>query len=356
MVTISLCMIVKNEESVLGRILAQMKEIADEIIIVDTGSADKTKEIARQYTDKIYDYAWRQDFAAARNFACSKATMDYWMWLDADDVITENEQQKLLKLKKLLNTSADVVMMRYLTGFDENGDVTFSCYRERLFKNHSGFLWEGRVHEAVTPRGNILYVPIAIEHRKINGGDPNRNLNIYQEMLLAGEALAPRHRYYYGRELFTHNQFSEAADYFTSVIDDPTAWIENRIEACLLLARCRERLGQTSQRLEALAKSFFFCAPRAEICCEIGRLLMEHGNYSAAIFWYHAAFDQKPSQTNHGFIETDSYDFLPAVQLCVCFDRLDNREQAIFWHQEAKKRKPNSPIIKYNDDYFSRTG
>ena len=71
--SISLCMIVKNEEAVLGRILEQMKEVADEIIIVDTGSTDQTKAIAGQFTDLIYDFPWQQDFAAARNFACSKA-------------------------------------------------------------------------------------------------------------------------------------------------------------------------------------------------------------------------------------------------------------------------------------------
>ena len=73
----SLCMIVKNESRTLARCLDSLKDIMDEIIIVDTGSTDDTKKIASRYTTKIYDYEWSDDFAAARNFAFSKAVGDY---------------------------------------------------------------------------------------------------------------------------------------------------------------------------------------------------------------------------------------------------------------------------------------
>ena len=75
MITISLCMIVKNEEQVLSSCLDSLAGLMDEIIIVDTGSCDRTREIATRYTDKIYDYIWKDDFADARNFAFSKASL-----------------------------------------------------------------------------------------------------------------------------------------------------------------------------------------------------------------------------------------------------------------------------------------
>ena len=74
MITLSLCMIVKDEEDVLGRCIDSVKSIVDEIIIVDTGSVDATKDIAKSYTDKVYDFKWIDDFSAARNFSFSKAT------------------------------------------------------------------------------------------------------------------------------------------------------------------------------------------------------------------------------------------------------------------------------------------
>ena len=83
MITISLCMIVKNEADVLRRCLVSIADLMDEIIIVDTGSTDRTKEIASEFTDRIYDYVWQDDFAAARNFAFSKASMEYIYSADA---------------------------------------------------------------------------------------------------------------------------------------------------------------------------------------------------------------------------------------------------------------------------------
>ena len=72
MISIGLCMIVKNEEAVLRRILTPMSKLVDKIYICDTGSVDKTKEIAREFTDEVYDFLWSDDFSAARNFITEK--------------------------------------------------------------------------------------------------------------------------------------------------------------------------------------------------------------------------------------------------------------------------------------------
>ena len=87
--TLGICMIVRDEEETLVRCLDGIKDIADEIVIVDTGSRDSTRDIAARYTDRVYDFVWCDDFSAARNFSFSLATTDYVMWLDADDVVAE---------------------------------------------------------------------------------------------------------------------------------------------------------------------------------------------------------------------------------------------------------------------------
>ena len=131
MISIGLCMIVKNEEAVLRRILTPMSKLVDKIYICDTGSVDKTKEIAREFTDEVYDFLWKDDFSAARNFITEKADTDYWMWLDADDILDEKNLKKLKLLKASLDKKTDVVMMEYAVGFDTDGKATFSYYRER---------------------------------------------------------------------------------------------------------------------------------------------------------------------------------------------------------------------------------
>ena len=102
MITISLCMIVKNEEEVLERCLNSLKGLMDEIIIVDTGSTDSTKEIAARYTDKIYDFSWCDDFAAVRNFSFSKATQEYIYAPDADEVLDDTNRRRFMMLKAAL--------------------------------------------------------------------------------------------------------------------------------------------------------------------------------------------------------------------------------------------------------------
>ena len=115
LIGISLCMIVKNEERVLARCLNSVLRAVDEIITVDTGSADKTKEIAARYSDKVFDFEWCDDFSAARNFAFSKAERDYILWLDADDVLLPPDLEKLIDLKQSAEKSVNAFYMRYNT-------------------------------------------------------------------------------------------------------------------------------------------------------------------------------------------------------------------------------------------------
>lgn len=351
MITFSLCMIVKNEESVLGRILEPMREIADEIILVDTGSSDRTKEIAGKYTEKIFDYPWQQDFAAARNFACSRASCQYWMWLDADDMITPDNQKKLLRLKQTMQPSADVIMMKYLTGFDESGRASLCYYRERLLKNDGRFRWEGKVHEAVVPSGVIVWEPIEIEHRKLGAGDPDRNLNIYEAILREGGTLEPRHQYYYGRELCAHGRYGEAAEVLEHFLAEPDGWKENRIDACLQLALCREALGDPEGGLRELFRSFLYDLPGAEACCEIGRRMMVWEKWAQAAFWYEQAL-RAPGERPGAFVRQECREYLPYIQLCVCYDRLGEHERAYSFHEKTRALRPDAPEVRSNQQYF----
>jgi len=352
MITISLCMIVRDEEAVLERCLQSASGIWDELIIVDTGSADSTKEIAARYTDQVYDFQWIDDFSAARNFSFSKAGMEYCLWLDADDVLSQENKSKFLELKKTLSTDIDVVMMRYNTAFDESGAPIFSYYRERLIRNLADWRWKGRVHEAIVPKGNVLYSEISIEHRKLGEGDRNRNLRIYEKQIAAGTALSPREQYYYGRELFAHGKTEEAVHVFETFLNERDAWLENKIDACRQLANCLFALNRKEEGVQALFRSFAYSLPRAEICCDIGRYFLQENCLEEAAYWYESALQSKQNPRTGGFTEPDSSGYLPAIQLCVCYDRMGEYQKAYECNELAGQYRPDSAAYQHNKRYF----
>lgn len=352
MPAISLCMIVKNEEVHIARCLDSVADLVEEIIIVDTGSTDRTVEIASHYTEKIYSYAWTDDFADARNYSFSKASMDYCMWMDADDILEETQKEKFLQLKQTLSPDTDIVMMRYNTSFDEAGRPSFSYFRERWIRNCTRYRWLGAVHEVVTPNGRVIYSDIAISHKKLNGGDAERNLRIYRKMIAEGKLLDPRQQYYYGRELYYHKQYEEAVSVFEQFLLLEEGWIENKIEACLVCANCYYRLGQEQAALHALLRSMSFDLPRAELCCEIGKHFLEHGNFQNAVYWYKTALSIPKNEYSGGFILPDCYDYIPFLQLCVCYDKLGDRQKAREYNEMAGTCKPYSQAYLYNKQYF----
>ncbi len=351
MITISLAMIVKDEEAVLDRCLACAAPCVDEIIIVDTGSSDRTIEIAEKYTKHIYHYVWNDDFASARNEAFSHATQDYILWLDADDIIIEHEQAKLLDLKQSLSPDIDIVMMKYHVAFDQGNRPTYSYYRERLIRNHHGFYWSGKIHEAINIQGKIIYSQIAIHHKKIKQNDSMRNLRIL-ETLHEQQQLSARERYYYAKELYEHAQYEKALIQLDQFMNEKDAWIENKIDACRIKGHCLSVLQKKTAALSAYFESFIYTLPRAEILCDIGFLYLQEENYASAIYWYQLALCAEKNEMSGAFIQPDCYDFIPYVQLCVCYDKLKDSAKAIYYHQQAALLKPNDPIIVKNNSYF----
>lgn len=352
MITISLCMIVKNEEDVLARCLESSKNIADEIIIVDTGSNDKTKKIAAKYTDKVFDFTWVEDFSKARNFAFSKATKDYQMWLDADDVITEENVKKILELKKMLDPSIDIVTFKYNTHFDELGNPILTSTRGRLFKRDKEYLWNDPVHEYITLKGNIYHAEdIFISHRKEHNYT-DRNLKIYQKQIKEGKQLSPRSTYYYARELMDNKRFEEAIYYFESFLDSNLGWIEDNICSCFNLYTCCTNLKNTDKAFSSLCKSFKYAPPRAEICCCFGYYYKEKKDFANAISWFLLATKlEKPNII--GFILNDYWDFIPFIELSLCYYNINDITNAMLYNKEAEKIKPNSNIVIQNHTFFS---
>lgn len=350
--TLSLCMIVKNEEDVIGRCLDCVSDLFDEIIIVDTGSEDNTMEIVKKYTKNIYYFKWIEDFAEARNYSFSKATKDYIMWLDADDIILDKDKEKIKDLKMNMDKSIDMVMMKYNTQFDSNENVTFSYYRERIFKKSKNFRWIGEIHEVIPLTGNIIYSDAAISHKKLKQNEPNRNLRIFENMIANGKELDPRQQFYYARELYYNERYEDAIKTFNNFLDSGKGWVENCINACQDLSYCYYAIGDSNKAINACFKSFEFDEPRAEICCDIGEYFLEREKYNQAIFWYKLALTRKINETSGGFILSDCYNFIPYIQLCLCYFRIGDIKKSKEYNDKAASIKPNDSSVIYNKNYF----
>lgn len=353
MSSISLCMIVKNEEDVLERCLESVQSVVDEIIIVDTGSCDSTIAIAKKFTDNIYHFTWCDDFAKARNYSFSKATKDYIMWLDADDIITLENQKRLIDLKKQLALEPhDIIMAKYHIRFDENDIPTYSYFRERIVKRDKNYQWISPIHEVIDGHGKTLYSDFSISHKKIHPSDSNRNLRIFEKMKKNKVHFDARQKFYYARELYYHHQDKKAIKEFETFLLDSRAWKENLISACLDLATIYFRNNQPHLALQTLFRSFEFDLPRGEVCCAIANYFFDTSLYTQAIFWYQRALEAKVDIHNGGFYDLNCYHFIPAIQLCLCYYYLNDIPTAIYYNELAGKSNPNEKHYLQNKAFF----
>lgn len=350
MITVSLCMIVRNEENSLERCLSCVKDIVDEIVIVDTGSTDKTKEIAASCGAVVYDFEWVDDFAAARNYSFARATCEYILWLDADDWIQEADRKRLKKLKASLDPDIRTVTMPYLLAFDSEGNVTSSLRRNRLVRRDGQFQWVGPVHEYLAVDGSSLDSDVCITHRK-DKAYTDRNLRIYRKRAEQGEDFSPRDLYYFANELREHACYEEACDYYERFLASGQGWIEDNYQACLKLADCLERTGDTVRLFQALCRTLQYDTPRSEFCCRLGAYLMAQERYAQAAYWYELAI-ALPERESMGLKDASSSTWLPHLQLCVCCSRLGDSHKANYHNEMASLYYPSHPSVTYNKTYF----
>lgn len=355
LITISLCMIVKNEEDVLARCLNSVKKAVDEMIIVDTGSTDRTKEIAASLGAKVFDFEWINHFAAARNYSFKQATSEYILWLDADDVLLPEDLERLLELKQRKDFNYDTVTMKYHLSFDENGNPTYSYRRNRLVKRSMNFQWIGPVHEYLSVYGNSFHSDVAVTHRKVRHAS-NRNLDIYVARLEQGEEFTPRDQFYFANELRDHARYEEAIKWYDLFLEGKKGWVEDNIAACSRKSDCYAELKKNDLAIRSLLQTLEYSPPRPDFCYQLGNLFFHDKRFPEAIYWYSQALSTSKYTSDMSFHNPATATWLPYLQLTVCYDRLGNMEQAVAHHKQAKAINPNHPSIIYNDNYFQEKG
>ncbi len=357
-VSLSLAMIVKNEAQVLGRILSQAKVFCDELIVVDTGSTDETVSLAKSFGANVFHFDWVDDFSAARNFAFSKATGDWVLWLDADDVITEVNQQALLALKATgLTYELDGVICSYQIAFDGDGQCLISMPRERLIRRAAGGSWQFPIHETfMLPQDArwLSRLDIGIEHRKpaeYVERSSDRNLLMLARLIESGEATA-RNWYYYGKELRQHDRLVESIDAFTRHLamntNDPAPRYQAMhqiMTACMMLDRDEEAIQWGYQ---AMAVD----PGRAEAMVELGVIYFRHQRFDQAIPLLQAALHC--IQPDAGQILLENYTWRPYHYLSLCYEGIGDYFKAIEAALKAYPTIPDKAVIRDNIQCFAQ--
>lgn len=287
MITISLCMIVKNEEKNLERCLSSYAPLMDEIIVVDTGSTDRTKEIAARFTDKIYDFEWINDFSAARNFSFEKATCDYIFSADADEVLDEENREQFAILKQVLDEKIEIVQMYYGNQFQNGTIYNYDCeLRPKLFKRLRTFTWIEPIHETVRTLPVVFDSDIVITHMP-EESHTKRDLAAFERMVSENKRVSSRLHNIYAKELFVSgdaSDFERAVPFFEESLLDDNRAEDEKLEAVCVLAKAYRLLKKGAKFVKyALLSEIGLCS---ELCYEIGQYFYENGEYSDALHWF----------------------------------------------------------------------
>lgn len=348
-VKISFHLIVKNEEKNIIACFDSFKGVYDELIVVDTGSTDKTKELCEKYTDNIFDFAWIDDFAAARNFALEKCSGDVIGWTDLDDRLVGDPMTFRHLLEERLKVS-DVIDIPYIYDVAE-GKASLQYNRRRFWKK-GAVIWEGRIHEypkvisdaKITSINEFSYL-----HCRGVNTDSDRNIRILENIVKEGHP-TPRDLFYYGKELCYRQRLREAALIFLRYIE-VSNYPDEKHRAMYELALCFYSLGDKVNAKKWALKAIDLNANYCEPYTLVGRIYGDAWDWANARAWFQHAIDLPPPPSGW-FDYVPERTYIPLEWLAIAEYRLGHHDQAREAHKRAKNYNPENPWLITNDKWF----
>jgi GT2 family glycosyltransferase/tetratricopeptide (TPR) repeat protein len=287
---VSLCMIVKNEEANLADCLAGAADLVDEVVVVDTGSTDRTREIALRFGARVFDFAWVDNFAAARNESLRHASGDWVFWLDADDRLDEPNREKLRQLFAGLGPEIGAFVMQCLCPSEAASGATV-VQHVRLFRNHPQMRWQHRVHEQILPavralNGAVHWTDLVIQHTGYR--DPalrRRKLERDLRLLHLEEVEQPDHPFTLFNLGSVYLDLGEAARALPLLrrsldLSHPADSITRKLYA--LLIQGHRQLGQGSEALAVCQQGRHHYAVDVELLFLEAQLRKGQGDYPGA--------------------------------------------------------------------------
>jgi tetratricopeptide (TPR) repeat protein len=299
---VSLTMIVKNEEQNLPACLSSVRDLVDEAVVVDTGSTDRTREIARSFGAVLGEFPWIDHFAAARNAALDHATGEYAFWMDADDRLDDENRVRLKALFAGLTGSNDAFVMKCLCVPDKPGAGGTVVDHVRLFRHQPAHRWTFRVHEQILPSlrstgAKVAWSDVTVRHvGYVNPAVRRRKLDRDLRLLKLDEQDHPDNPF----TLFNLGSvYNEVGDHASAlrVLEKSLAGshakdsIVRKLFA--LIAGCHSRLGDKAKAVEVLKDGRKHYPDDVELLFLAAGYARERGDVHGAELLYRRLIDGK---------------------------------------------------------------
>lgn len=358
---LSVCMIVKDEEELLPRCLESVTRLADEIIIIDTGSTDRTKEIAEEYDAKLFDYTWSNDFAAARNESLRHASGKWILVLDADEYLAKDEYDNW---NKFLNSEQPIDHLSYtlpvinFTGEKEFQDEISTLPVTRLFPNFKGIYFERPIHEQLTrgQHGELYHKKIALNiyhtgyqiQRVTEKNKHERNMSIFSEMK-KHDNMSDYDWFTLGNQYRYAKEEEEAIRCYEQALketDPNSEWYPHCLVGLISLYFTQNRLELVEEWTNNKLARF---SDYADYHTIRGIQYEVMGFFEQAVACYLEAIniaEQRASNEQEIWLVEPTYSFeTPVLQLVELYFQLDGNQQAIHWLSKLLHKNNKNPQV-----------
>ena len=346
---VSLCLIVKNEEDNLADCLQSAADLVEEIIVVDTGSEDRTKEIAVSFGAKVFDFPWVDSFCAARNESLRHAGCDWIFWLDADDRLDDDNRQKLKALFAELPQDNVAYVMKCLCLPDPVSKTSTVVDHIRLFPNRPDVRWRYRIHEQILPSlrqagAEVRWSDVTIRHTGYQ--DPDlRSRKLERDLRLLRieyeeQPDDPFTLFNLGSVYREQGKQAEAIPLFRRSLDlsQPSDSIVRKLYT--LLAQCQRQLDETVTAQQTLEEGLAVYPDDPEILFQQAVLQRETGDSSAAEATWLRILESPPDQ-HFASVDIGLRTFLTRHNLALLYREQDRTKEAMHMWQAALEDNPD---------------
>ncbi|WP_207655074.1 glycosyltransferase [Clostridium liquoris] len=339
---LTLCMIVKNEEQTLKNCLSRAADLAKELVIVDTGSTDKTKSIALEFTDKVYDFKWCNDFAKARNFSISKASNDWVIVLDADEFIEDFDRKGILKFISNENNCKKVGRIKRKSLMEDSFGVKKYFERVNRVFNKKYFHYKGIIHEQISSMDGEAYetenLAISVDHIGYTKEVVNRTNKLKRNIDLLNEAMKdapddPYLQYQLGKSYYMLKNYNKASTCFEMAlkhdVDYRLEYVSDLVETYGYSLIDSGRYSD-ALKLEKFAKYY----ANADFCFLMALIYMNNAKFTLAVENY-----MKCTRFEESKVEGVT-SYLSYYNIGVIYDVLGFKEKALEYYNMCGNYEP----------------